>query len=61
MIFLLFCAEIHPAYAYLDPGAGSILLQGMVGGAAVVTTFFSLYYSKIKNFLCNLRKRKEQK
>ena len=31
--FLIVCWE-EPAYAYLDPGAGSLLLQVLMGGLA---------------------------
>ena len=39
-----------PAYAYLDPGTGSMLVQGLIGGVAVVMSFLSLYWQKVKAF-----------
>jgi len=39
-----------PAYAYLDPGMGSMLLQGLIGGFAVIISFISIYWNKIKVF-----------
>jgi hypothetical protein len=39
-----------PAYAYLDPGTGSILLQALIGGIAASVTVISLYYQKVKAF-----------
>ena len=39
-----------PAFAYLDPGTGSILLQGLIGGLAVVISFLSIYWQKVKEF-----------
>jgi len=39
-----------PAYAYLDPGTGSMLLQGLIGGLAVVLSFLSIYWQKVKAF-----------
>ena len=41
---------VTPAYAYLDPGTGSILLQGILAGIAAVITSISLYWGKIKSF-----------
>jgi hypothetical protein len=38
----------QPAYAYLDPGTGSLLLQGIVGAIAASVTVISLYYSRLK-------------
>lgn len=32
--FLLWIATTAPAYAYLDPGTGSIILQSLIGAAA---------------------------
>ena len=39
-----------PAYAYLDPGTGSMLLQGLIGGLAAILSFLSLYWQKVKAF-----------
>ena len=39
-----------PAYAYLDPGTGSILLQGLLAGIATVITTLTFYWRRIKAF-----------
>ena len=39
-----------PTYAYLDPGTGSILIQGLIGGLAIVMSFLSIYWQKVKAF-----------
>ena len=39
-----------PAFAYLDPGTGSMILQGIIGGIAAGITIISLYYQKLKFF-----------
>ena len=39
-----------PAYAYLDPGTGSMLLQGLIAGLAVIMSFLSIYWQKVKSF-----------
>ena len=39
-----------PAYAYLDPGTGSMLIQGLIGGLAVVMSLLSIYWQKVKAF-----------
>ncbi|EKD69786.1 MAG: hypothetical protein ACD_46C00726G0003 [uncultured bacterium] len=49
--FLFFIINIPSAYAYIDPGTGSMLLQGLIAGIAAGLTLFSTYYKKIKNFL----------
>lgn len=38
------------AQAYIDPGTGSLLLQGLIGAVAGVMVAASLYWSKIKHF-----------
>lgn len=38
------------AYAYLDPGTGSILLQGLIGGVAGGIVVIRLYWAKIRGF-----------
>jgi hypothetical protein len=48
-IFVLCLAVLtQPAYAYLDPGTGSLLLQGIIGGIAASITVLSLYYNRVK-------------
>ena len=39
-----------PAYAYLDPGTGSMLLQGLLAGLAVFISVLSIYWQKVKSF-----------
>lgn len=39
-----------PAFAYLDPGTGSMLLQGLIGGIAIAASFLSIYWQKVKDF-----------
>lgn len=57
--FFFFFTAMQPAYAYLDPGAASMVLQALIGGVAATVGFFSLYYNRIKQFFSNLRKQKE--
>lgn len=42
--------KLEYAYAYLDPGSGSIILQILIGFLAAVGAFFN----KIKIFICKL-------
>lgn len=52
--FLLVCyfTSINPipAYAYLDPGTGTLILQSIIGGLAAAGAFASLYFQKLKTF-----------
>tara|TARA_B100000795_G_scaffold267847_1_gene253547 strand:- start:114 stop:341 length:228 start_codon:yes stop_codon:yes gene_type:complete len=48
-----------PVYAYLDPGTGSLLVQGLIGGVAATISFLSIYWHKIKAFFQKKRLHKE--
>ncbi|MDR2509176.1 MAG: hypothetical protein LBC77_00870 [Spirochaetaceae bacterium] len=37
-------------YMYLDPGFGSLLIQGIIGAVAVMGSSFFLFRQKIKAF-----------
>ena len=52
---------VTPAYAYLDPGTGSILLQGILAGIASVITTIVLYWQKIKVFLKRILPQKKDR
>ena len=45
------------AYAYLDPGTGSFILQAIMGFLAAVSAGFLYYWSKVKNFFLKLFKK----
>ncbi len=49
-----------PAYAYLDPGTGSMLIQGIIGAIAAVGVTLKLYWHKIKLMISG-RKPKDEK
>ena len=52
----------NPAYAYLDPGVGSVILQAIIGGIAVGMTMVSIYWQKVKKFFgIDKKKRTEKK
>ena len=44
------------AYAYIDPGTGSIILQALIGGIAAAGMVISVYWSKIKSFFSKKKK-----
>ena len=45
---------VSPAYAYLDPGTGSILLQGLLAAIAGATAALGLYWQRIKCLLSSI-------
>lgn len=38
------------AYAYLDPGTGSIIFQAILGFIAAVISYFYFFWEKVKSF-----------
>jgi hypothetical protein len=49
VIIAIFIAT--PAYAYLDPGTGSAILQGILGALAAIAVVTKLYWYRILRFL----------
>ena len=60
LLYLIILFFINPsiAYAYLDPGTGSIILQALVSIIAAIAAFFSLARYKLKEFFKSLFKKK---
>jgi hypothetical protein len=59
MIFVSWVATLWlsspaPAYAYINPGIGSIFLQILLGGLAGLAIVCKLYWAQIKKFYQNL-------
>lgn len=48
LIFLILVLFTQPAWAYLDPGTGSMLLQVILGGIAAVGVALKLGWHKIR-------------
>ncbi len=43
-------STMEVAFAYLDPGTGSMLIQGLIGAVAAAFVVGRLYWHKIKSF-----------
>jgi hypothetical protein len=41
--------SVQEAYAYLDPGTGSMILQGLIGGIAGGLFAIRVYWGKLKS------------
>jgi len=48
LFILLGCLVTSPAYAYLDGGTGSVLVQGFIAGIAGFLAIAKVYWQKIK-------------
>jgi hypothetical protein len=58
-IFLA-ASAVTPAYAYLDPGTGSMMLQLMLGGVAGLMVVGKLYLRRAQDFFRSISGRKER-
>ena len=61
-IFFILCILIFnkKAFAYLDPGMGSMLLQGIIAVIAATGLTLKIYWQKIKDFFKNKIKKKDK-
>ena len=48
LIIALLLLAFTDAFAYLDPGTGSMLLQVILGGIAAVVVAIKLYWHKLR-------------
>tara|TARA_B110000003_G_scaffold254804_1_gene271115 strand:+ start:768 stop:1013 length:246 start_codon:yes stop_codon:yes gene_type:complete len=53
--------SLGKAYAYLDPGTGSIILQAILAAIAAIGATSSFYWEKIKSKFKILLKKKDSK
>jgi len=53
LIFTLFFAFVFagPAHAYLDPGTGSLILQGLIAGIVAAGVAARLYWHRLLKLL----------
>lgn len=45
-VFWFLLVSTIPAYAYLDPGSGSMLLQVLLGGVAALAVILKFYWNR---------------
>jgi hypothetical protein len=50
VVLLLLLSLSGPAHAYIDPSAGSVLLQLLLGGIAGVLVALRLYWNRLTGF-----------
>lgn len=49
-VFAFVSSIARPAYAYLDPGTGAIVVQLLLGGVAGFMVIVKLYWQRVKGF-----------
>lgn len=59
VITMLLVALAHDAYAYLDPGTGSVFLQMLIAGIVSAMFAVKMFWRKIIDFFTDLFKGKK--
>ena len=54
LVLVMVLAMTAPAYAYIDPGSGSVLATAIIGFFAAIGYTFRKYYYKAKDALMRL-------
>ena len=45
---IIFCTVPSPAWAYIDPGTGGMLLQLLLGGVAGALVVVKIYWARVR-------------
>lgn len=48
LIFIISASA--PAYGYIDPGTGSLIIQGVIGAIAAIGITLKIYWHKVRVF-----------
>ena len=51
LALVIVLAASRPAYAYLDPGSGSMMVQLLLGGVAGAVVIVRLYWARLLTWL----------
>jgi hypothetical protein len=54
LIIVFFLTLTGHAYAYLDPGTASLVIQGIIGGVVAAAATVGFYWQKTKDFVGRL-------
>jgi len=60
-VSILCITTSSPAYAYIDPGTGSLIIQSIIGAIAAIGVTLKLYWHKLRVFFSGRSKFTEKK
>lgn len=46
---ILLLLVVSPAHAYLDPGTGSMLIQGVIAALAIASAAVAAFWTRLRN------------
>lgn len=58
LCLLTFC--VSSAYAYLDPGTGSMIVQAVIAAVAAVSVSIGIFWGRLRTFFSGLFGRKNK-
>ena len=61
IVFIIILLRPDISYAYLDPGTGTLLLQGLVAALAAAGAAITVYWNKLKSLFSKFSKKKNDK
>jgi len=57
VVLAVFVVSTKPAYAYIDPGTGSMIVQAIAAAVLTAGAMAGVFWRAIKNFFVNRGKR----
>ena len=61
IIIISYISMTSYAYAYIDPGAGSVIIQAILGFLAAIFAYVTFFWNKIKSMFNKIFKKNEKK
>ena len=59
VVCAVFILSTKPAYAYIDPGTGSMIVQAIAASVLTAGAMVGVFWKAIKNFFLNMGKRRK--
>ena len=59
IVFIIILLRPDISYAYLDPGTGTLLLQGLVAALAAAGAAITVYWNKLKSLFSKKKNDKD--
>ena len=59
MVLCVLMFSANPAYAYLDPGTGSMLIQGLLAIIAAASVSIGIFWRRLRSFFGRRNREKD--
>ncbi len=61
IIIISYISMTSYAFAYIDPGAGSVIIQAILGFLAAIFAYITFFWSKVKSMFSKIFKKNDKK